>query len=72
MPNPRPRVGDIWRFTGIGAQFYYLIVEETECDPKYYHADSVTLLSFTKEEAQYVREGVSKMIADTRRWNFII
>ena len=71
MSNPRPQIGDIWRFNGLGKEFYYLVVQETEYDPKYYHADSVTLLSFTKDESQYIREGVSKMIADTRRWNYI-
>jgi hypothetical protein len=71
MPNPRPRVGDIWKFNGLGIEFYYLIVEETREDHRYYDADSVTLLSFSKDEALYITEGVSKMIADSRRWNFI-
>jgi hypothetical protein len=52
-------------------EFYYLIVEETRYDPRYYDADSVTLLSFSKDEAPYITEGVSKMIADSRRWNYI-
>lgn len=71
MPNPRPQIGDIWRFNGLGAHFYYLIVDETEHDPSTYHSTSVTLLSFTEGEAPYTKEPLSKLAADTRRWNFI-
>lgn len=71
MSNPRPQIGDIWRFNGLGKDFYYLVVEETECDPNTYHADSVTLLSFTEGEAPYTKEPLSKLVADTKRWNFI-
>jgi hypothetical protein len=71
MPNPIPQIGDIWCFKGLGLDFYYLVVKETECDPDYFHADSVTLLSFTKDEKQYILEGVSKMTADSKRWKYI-
>ena len=69
MPNPVPSKGDIWRFYGLGKEFTYLVVEYLEGG--YYSGDGVRLLSFTQGEPPYIVEGVSKMIADTRRWKFI-
>lgn len=69
MSNPVPSKGDIWRFYGLGKEFTYLVVDYLEYE--YYGGDGVRLLSFTEGEAPYIVEGVSKMVADTRRWKFI-
>jgi hypothetical protein len=69
--NPLPQVGDIWCFTGLGAKFYYLILEYTHQDPEKWDADSVTLLSFSDWEQSLTKETVSKLKADTKRWEFI-
>lgn len=71
MSNPVPQVGDIWKFHGLGRDFYYLIVEYTAEDPERYDADSVTLLSFTVGEKQYTKELASKMCFDTRIWSYV-
>ena len=67
----RPKVGDIWRFSGWGKDFYYLVAEYTEDDPKYYDADTVMLVAPTRGDAPLSKEGVSKIAADSRRWTFI-
>ena len=69
--NPLPQVGDIWCFTGLGAKFYYLILEYTPQDPEKWDADSVTLLSFSDWEQSLTKETVSKLKANTKRWEFI-
>ena len=70
--NPRlPAVGDIWCFNSLGRDFYYLVTQYNTDDPLYFGADSATLLSFTEGEKRFTREGISKMVADTRRWQRI-
>lgn len=71
--NPLPKVGDIWCFNGLGARFYYLVLEYTAQDPEKWDADSVTLLalSFSDWEKSLTKETASKLKADSKRWEFI-
>ena len=69
--NPKPQIGDIWCFSNLGAKFYYLVLDYNEHDPDKWDADSVTLLSFTSFEYPTIKEGVSRIMADSKRWRFI-
>jgi len=71
MSSRTPQVGDIWCFYGLGKNFYYLIAEYIECDPKFYDADTVKMIGLTHGDAPLSKEGVSKIAADNRRWKFI-
>ena len=71
MRNPIPQVGDIWCFYGLGKNFYYLIADYIECDPKFHDADTVKMIGLTHGDAPLSKEGVSKIVADSRRWTFI-
>lgn len=69
MPNKKPEVGDIWRFHGLGRDFYYMVVEHH--DESRDHGEYVKCLSFTKDEPPYTTEYSSRMIYDTKRWEYI-
>jgi len=69
--NPLPREADIWCFNGLGAKFYYLVTEYTVQDPDRWDADSVTLMPLSEWEPSTIKETVSKLKADTKRWIFI-